>query len=372
MRPEISGNGKSLQLPGEQVVASSTPAPNRADLLARGFISQDPKVLEVLDMVAQVANTDATVLITGESGTGKEFIARSLHEKSGRDRAPFLAVNCGAIAETLQESELFGHARGAFTGATEARIGRFEAAHRGTIFLDEISEMSKALQVKLLRVLQYGEYAPVGSTENRLCDVRVIAATNQNLRPLIAAGVFRPDLYYRLNVIRLELPPLRQRRNDIPLLINHFLHIFGATYHKPHLQLHADTRDLLLRYDFPGNVRELENIIRRAVILCRDRLLVPGHLTPEVLTGLSAPTQVADFHSAKAHALEAFERSYLLTILVECGGIVSRAARRSGLSERNFHQKLKKYGICGKDYRARVEPNARVYSAARLGPPQSG
>ena len=317
------------------------------------FVGKDPRLLEVRDLVNQVADTDATVLITGESGTGKELIAQALHQGSSRCRAPFIAVNCGAIAETLQESELFGHTKGAFTGATAEKMGKFAAAQGGTILLDEISEMSKSLQVKLLRILQSGEYAPVGADENHYCDVRVIAATNQNLKSLVDAGEFRKDLYYRLNIIRLELPPLRERRGDIPLLIDHFLRAFGSTYGKSGLCVSAEVEEILKRYDYPGNVRELENIIRRAVILCREERITPCYLHPEVLASknsLSA-SQPTNFHAAKAKVVEEFERGYLTALLNTCGGIVIRAAHCSGLSERNFHEKLKKYGICGKDFR---------------------
>src|SRR5262249_8551447 len=211
-------------------------------------------------------------------GTGKELIARALHENSSRRTAPFLPVNCGAIAETLQESELFGHARGAFTGATEAKVGKFGAADGGTVFLDEIAETSKSLQVKLLRILQHGEYSPVGLAENRSCDVRIVAATNRDLRPLVANGSFPKDLYYRLNTIRLDLPPLRERRGDIPLLIDHFLRQFRACYHKPNLEMSGAAVAALCRHDFPGNVRELENIMRRAAILCWGTAISVGDL----------------------------------------------------------------------------------------------
>jgi len=322
----------------------------------RHLIGKDPRIQEVLDLAEQVADTDATVLITGESGTGKDLIGQTLHEQSSRRHAPYVTVNCGAIVETLQESELFGHAKGAFTGATAPKVGKFEAANGGTIFLDEISEMSKPLQVKLLRILQFGEYAPVGIAENRYCNVRVVAATNQDLSPLIESGEFRKDLYYRLNIIRLELPPLRERKGDIPLLIDHFLHLFSAAYGKSdrHYQLTPEAEAILLHYDYPGNVRELENLIRRAVILCREECISPRHLPPEVLPKRHLPSTnpSPNFREAKSRVVEEFERTYLTSRLNECGGIVSRAAHCAGLSERNFHEKLKKYGICGKDFRA--------------------
>jgi len=305
-------------------------------------------------MVRQVADTNATVLILGETGTGKELIARTIHCHSRRNAVPLVAVNCGAIAESLQESELFGHARGAFTGATTERTGRFELAHRGTIFLDEISEMSPAMQVKLLRILQSGEYSPVGVSDTRVCDVRVVAATNADPRTLIDSRQFRKDLYYRLNIIRLEIPPLRQRKDDIPLLVEHFLRRFGDEYHKPQLELSGRVWDLLQQHDYPGNVRELENIVQRAVILCRDARIEVHHLPSEIVQRRSeSPEMVSTtFHDAKNRVIEDFERAFLTSLLQICGGIISRAAERSGLSERNFHAKLRKYGIDSRSARA--------------------
>ncbi len=290
------------------------------------FIGQSPCIRDVLSLVAQIADTDATVLITGESGTGKDLIAHALHRQSSRRNAAFIPVNCGAIAEMLEESELFGHIKGAFTGACSDKIGKFEAAHGGTVFLDEIDEMSKRLQGKLLRILQSGEYAPVGVAGNRYCNVRVIAATNQNLPGLVETGAFRKDLYYRLNIIRLELPPLRERKCDIPILAGYFVKLFQLLYHKANhsLELSPEAEEILLRYDFPGNVRELENIIRRAVILCRESHIHPRHLPAEILTArVTVPAHLhCTFHEAKAKTIEAFEKSYLIFVLNACGGIV--------------------------------------------------
>ena len=310
-------------------------------------------MLELLELVNQVADTTATVLITGESGTGKELIAQLIRERSSRHNKAYVAVNCGAIPESLQESEFFGHVRGAFTGATERKVGKLELAHGGTIFLDEIGEMSKSLQVALLRTLQSGEYSPVGSAETRYCDVRVLAAANRKLLDLVDAGEFRRDLYYRLNIIHLEIPPLREREGDVLLLCEYFLKALSEGYQKPGLQLSSQARDLLLSYEYPGNVRELENILRRAIILCRGNQIEPQHLSPEVRGTLpvSESVDLDDFQSAKARAIEAFERVYLTNILRKCGGIVSRASDYSGLSERNFHEKLKRYGISAKAFR---------------------
>lgn len=343
-------NGRSLEKHDDGFVQQGA----CTDAISVQFVGRDPKVLEVFDIVKQVADTDATVLITGETGTGKEIIARLLHQmNSKRKDRPFISVNCGAIADTLQESELFGHAKSAFTGASSRKMGKFEAAAGGTIFLDEIHEMSNAMQVKLLRILQSGEYSPVGFAKNRYIDVRVVAAAGAVLSELIREREFRSDLYYRLNVLRLELPPLRERKTDIPLLIEHFLESYGDVYNKPGIRLHPTVKDLLMRYDYPGNIRELENIIQRALILCRTDTITTELLPPELLTQKpclkAAPCKT--FHETKARVIEEFERQYLISRLKESGGIVSRAAKLSGLSERNFHEKLKKYNIDSGSYR---------------------
>jgi DNA-binding NtrC family response regulator len=319
------------------------------------FIGADPAVVALLKMARRVADTSATVLITGESGTGKELIAGTIREESGHRAEPFVAVNCGAIPESLQESEFFGHVRGAFTGAVERKVGKLERANGGTIFLDEISEMSKSLQAALLRTLQSGEYSPVGSSETRFCDVRVIAAANRDLVEMVEAGEFRRDLYYRLNIIRLDVPALRERKSDIPLLCDHFLLTLGAKYGNPGLSLSRRALDVLLAYDYPGNVRELENALRRAVILCGERVIEPEHL-PADLTSDEARNELidelGDFQAAKANAVEKFERAYITAVLQRTGGIISRASEYSGLSERNFHEKLKKYEINARSFRA--------------------
>jgi DNA-binding NtrC family response regulator len=338
--------------------APSIPAAHRVPVR---FIGRDPKVLQLLDLVNQVADTTATVLITGESGTGKELIARLIFERSSRNKHALVAVNCGAIPESLQESEFFGHVKGAFTGASRRKIGKLELANGGTIFLDEIGEMSRSLQVTLLRTLQSGEYSPVGSADTRFCDVRVIAAANRNLLDLVDSGEFRQDLYYRLNIIHLEIPPLRERRGDVPILCDHFLRTLSQKQQKPTPEITREAREILNHYDYPGNVRELENIVRRAVILCGNSAISPEHLSAEVrgatavatpvMTSSPAAVESEDFQTAKARAVESFERAYLTSVLRKSGGIVSRASDRSGLSERNFHEKLKRYGINAKAFR---------------------
>ncbi|MFQ6114992.1 MAG: sigma-54 interaction domain-containing protein, partial [bacterium] len=234
------------------------------------IVGHHPKMVMNLKLVSQIADTDATVLIHGESGTGKELIARALHYNSKRQYNPFVTINCGALPESLLESELFGHVRGSFTGAIKDKPGWFECAHGGTIFLDEVSEMTPALQVKLLRILQTGDYSPVGSTETRKCDVRFVAATNKDLPALVHEGKFREDLYFRLNVIDIEVPPLRERKSDIAFLSEYFMSLYGAKYGKEKVQMAQETEQRLFSYDFPGNVRELENIIQRCVLLAEN------------------------------------------------------------------------------------------------------
>ena len=304
----------------------------------------------MLQLIARVAPTRATVLIAGETGTGKELVARLLHQQSDRADQPFLAVNCGAIAESLAQSELFGHVKGAFTGADARRPGKFEAAHRGTLFFDEVTSMAGHVQAALLRVLQSGEYIPVGREAPATCDVRVVAAANQDLRELVAAGTFRADLFYRLNIIRIELPPLRERRADLPILIDHLLRTLAAVYHRGELRLDTTSARQLLAYDFPGNVRELETILHRATLLSDGPVLsVEGLLESAPQAAIPPPhfgsAPEGTFHSAKATLVERFEREYLVSALHRANGVVTEAARVSGLSERNFHLKLRKYGL---------------------------
>jgi transcriptional regulator with GAF, ATPase, and Fis domain len=249
------------------------------------IVGHHPKIVEILKFVAQVANTEAIVLIQGESGTGKELVAQALHHNSHRRDKPFVPVNCGALPEHLLESELFGHVRGAFTGAIKDTAGWFERADGGTIFLDEVNDMSPALQMKLLRVLQAGEYSPVGSSEIRHCDVRVVAATSQDLRDLVKEGKFREEVYYRLNIVDLQLPSLRDRKCDIPLLARHFITLYGARYGKPHVRLSSEAEMVLVLYDFPGHVRELENMMQRAVILVEGDTITPEHLAAYMSCG---------------------------------------------------------------------------------------
>jgi DNA-binding NtrC family response regulator len=311
-----------------------------------GIIGNSSQMQEVLSLVARVAPTPSTVLIRGESGTGKELIAKAIHYNSPRRDRPFLKVNVSALPETLLESELFGHEKGAFTGATERRIGRFEAAHGGTLFLDEIGDLPVALQVKLLRVLQEREIERVGSHQPIPVDIRILAATNQDLERAVRERRFREDLYYRLNVFPVVLPPLRERREDIPLLIEFVLRTFSARLGKPVTAVSREAMEALMRYDYPGNVRELENILERAIILARhDAVYVedlPLHLREHTSEARGAPhTQQA----ALSEVLRAIERQMILRALERHGGVQTRAAAELGISERVLRYKLRKHGL---------------------------
>jgi DNA-binding NtrC family response regulator len=307
-----------------------------------GIIGESGPMLEVLSMVRRVASSEATVLIRGESGTGKELIAKATHFASRRAHGPLVKVNCAALPETLLESELFGHEKGAFTGAVTSRQGRFEMAHGGTIFLDEIGDLPLHLQAKLLRVLQEREYEKVGSSRPVKVNVRILAASHRPLEALIKAGQLREDLYYRLNVVTILIPPLRDRRSDISLLIDHFLRRYAEKNGKTIRGLTPAGRDILLRYDYPGNVRELENIIERAVVLARDDVIGSADLPltlqePEKADGGQETNLTA--------AAEALERRMIRDALARSDGVQTRAAEILGISERGLRYKLIKYGF---------------------------
>jgi DNA-binding NtrC family response regulator len=308
-----------------------------------GIIGESGAMQEVLSVVRRVAPSDATVLIRGESGTGKELIAKALHYASPRAARPLVKVNCAALAESLLEAELFGHEKGAFTGAVTARKGRFELADGGSLFLDEIGDLPPHLQVKLLRVLQEREFERVGSSRPVKVDVRLLAATHRNLEALVRDGRFRDDLYYRINVVTIPLPPLRERREDLPLLIDHFLRAFADKNAKSIRGLTREAHEALLRYDYPGNVRELENLIERAVVLTRDDVIgltdLPLSLDPQATEPERGPGLVA--------AVEGLERRMIREALAKADGVQTRAAELLGIGERVLRYKLKKYGLSG-------------------------
>jgi DNA-binding NtrC family response regulator len=305
-----------------------------------------PKMEEVMGLVARVAPSQTTILIRGESGTGKELIANSIHYASPRSDKPWVKVSCAAIPETLLESELFGHEKGAFTGATQRRIGRFEEADGGSIFLDEIGDLSPGTQVKLLRILQDKEFQRLGSNLSLKTDVRVITATHRNLEEAIKKGLFREDLYYRLNVISITLPPLRERREEIPLLIDHFLKKYSQENQKSVSDISKEARTLLLRYPYPGNVRELENLIERAVVLCRGEMIttqdLPFHIKEETSEKLWESSKKI---KSLPESLEEIERDSIVKALHQHQGVQTKTAESLGISERVLRYKMKKYRI---------------------------
>jgi transcriptional regulator with GAF, ATPase, and Fis domain len=316
------------------------------------IIGQNPKMKEIADMIARVAPTPTTVLIRGESGTGKELVARAIHRYSNLRDKPLVTVNCTALAPTLMESELFGHKRGAFTGAVADKIGLFEKADGGTIFLDEIGDMPLEMQGKLLRVLQAGETKPVGDVVTRKVRVRVIAATNRDLEAALQAGQFRDDLFYRFNAFTIPLPPLREHTEDIPVLAYHFLRKAEAKVNKKVDRFSPEALDLLNRYDWPGNLRELENIIERAVVLAEGRQVEVNHL-PLHLQEAPPAAMTADegLLEAKERMVSRLEREALVRFLCETRGNVSQAARLARITRRNFHRLLLKHGVKAANYR---------------------
>ncbi len=313
------------------------------------FIGDSPEMNKVFRTIEKVADTDSTVLILGESGTGKELVARAIHYHSSRRDKPLVPVNCGAIPEELLESELFGHEKGAFTNAIRTRIGRFEMAHGGTIFLDEIAEMSPHLQVKLLRIVQEQEFERVGGTRTIKCDVRIIAATNKDLEKEVENGRFREDLYYRLKVIPIRLPPLRERRSDVPLLIHHFLERMTKVKKKKIKGISKETVKAMEEYDWPGNVRELENVIERMVILSEGDYLTEEDLPEKIrkkgfssdLTTMSIP----DEGFSLSHAVNEYEKRLIITALEKTGWVKNRAAKLLKMNRTTLVEKIKKQGI---------------------------
>ncbi|MBS1792679.1 MAG: sigma 54-interacting transcriptional regulator [Acidobacteria bacterium] len=312
------------------------------------IIGNSSPMRHVYDQVSQVARSNATVLLRGESGTGKEMIAHAIHYNSLRSKQPFIKVNCAALPETLIESELFGYERGAFTGAERRKKGRFEMADGGTIFLDEIGDLSPQTQIKLLRVIQEREFERLGGTETIKVNVRLIAATNKNLEEAIAAGAFREDLYYRLNVFTIFLPPLRERKSDILLLAEHFLAKYEREHHKEIKRISTPAIDMLASYHFPGNVRELENVIERAVLVCDSNVIHGHHLPPTLQTAEVSGTVT---QGSLAAAVEAYERDLIQDALKSTRGNVAKAAKMLDSTERILGYKIKKYGVSPKRFR---------------------
>jgi len=311
------------------------------------IISTSPLMEEALNLAARTANSKAAVLIEGESGTGKELIARAIHYASPRRDKPLVVVNCAAISENLIESELFGHEKGAFTGAIQTRAGRVEEADGGTLFLDEVGDIPLSVQVKLLRFLQFGEFQRVGSNQQRKVNVRLIAATNRNLLQMIKDNKFREDFYYRLNVVNIKVPPLRKRKEDIPLLVDHFIKKYAAENGKIIKGISRKAMDLLMKYDYPGNVRELENMMEHAVVLSRTEIIDVEDLPIQMQTlkTSDAILPLDYYHGKFRQKVEAFEKDLILDALQKADYNQSEAARQLGLSERNLRYKMAKYGI---------------------------
>ncbi len=300
-----------------------------------GIIAKSPKMIKIFELIKTVAPTSATVLIMGDSGTGKEIVARAIHRQSQRRNQPFIVTSCAALPETLLESELFGYEKGSFTGAVERRKGKFEAADKGTLFLDEIGEIDANTQVHLLRALEEKKIIRVGGNEETKVDVRIIAATNRNLRTITEQGKFREDLYYRLNVVTIDLPGLRYRREDILPLAEHFLKKYAKENNKPAKSFSPEAVEFMLNYHWRGNVRELENVVERGVILAKDKFITLAEFPQE----LTRPSQV------EGRTLEALERNQIVKVLEETGGNIARTAKILGIHRMTLYNKLKKYNI---------------------------
>lgn len=324
-----------------------------APRLSDALIGCSPAMKEVFKELVRVGQSKATVLLRGESGTGKELIAKLIHENSPRAGKPFIKVNCAALSETLLESELFGHEKGSFTGAIQMRKGRFELADGGTIFLDEIGDLPLPVQVKLLRVLQEMEFERVGGVETLSVDVRTIAATHRELENAILEGTFRQDLYYRLNVVPIRLPPLRERREDIPLLISHFLEIFNKENNKK-VSLSNEMIQLLIQYDWPGNVRELENCMERLVVLAEEESVNLRNIPPAIETYFNdiqkvTPPPRSSKRVSLAETMQGMEQEALKKALDRCGWVQAKAARLLGITPRQVAYKIKKYKLFQQD-----------------------
>lgn len=323
--------------------------PRKNEKASHEIVTQDRGFSRTLEMAAQAAGSNATVLIEAESGTGKELLARMIHMKSPRYLSPFVAVNCAALPENLLESELFGFEKGAFTGASASKPGKFELANNGTLLLDEIGEMAPILQAKLLRVLQEREVDRIGGRDPVEIDVRIIATTNKDLQSLVRGDSFREDLYYRLNVVRLVIPPLRERRADIPLLVDFFCRRYGKDLGRTEIRLSDEALEKLMRHDWPGNARELENVIQRAVTLCRDSAIHPGDL---MILETSSPLPMAypepapaEFGLSAGVTMREMERRLICRTLKDTGGNRTRAAKCLGISLRTLRNKLNEFGL---------------------------
>jgi two-component system response regulator AtoC len=356
---------KALRTQDLSATEASRPAPGVAEGGRYGIIGASPSLLDVYAVLDRVADTPTTVLVTGESGTGKELVARALHENSSRRERPFIKVNCAAIPRDLMESELFGYERGAFTGAVGSKPGRFELASGGTLFLDEVGSIPVEMQVKLLRALQESEFERVGGVKTIRVDVRLVAATNTDLKKEIAAGAFREDLYYRLNVVPIRLPPLRERREDIPLLVQHFVDKFNARLHKSVAGAEEAALDALSEHPWPGNIRELENVIERAVLFCDGSALRLSDLPAEIQRTEERRPDSASVRPQRTSAglsdglkeqvkaaMSRLERELIVKALEQTGGNVTHAARLLKISRKGLQLKMKELGLRERDERS--------------------
>ncbi len=319
------------------------------------MVGVSSRIMNVFDTIQMVSKTDATVLITGESGTGKELVARAIHQLSDRSDKRFVIVNCPALPGSILETELFGYVRGAFTDAKQDRQGLFREADGGTIFLDEIGDLPTGLQTKLLRVLQEKEIKPLGHPRSSRVDVRVVSSTNRNLKELMSTGEFREDLFYRLNVVSIEVPPLRERREDIPLLVEHFFRKYSKKFGKEGLELSRDFMSAMFSNPWNGNVRELENVVERAIIMAKGPIVTFPNLVSENQENQSFqyPPSNLPYREAKEEVLSRFNLAYLSGVLGEFRGNVTRAARRCGLQRQSFQQLLRRYGIRAEEFRSK-------------------
>jgi DNA-binding NtrC family response regulator len=318
----------------------------KASSMIDEIIGKSPAIQEVIEVIKRVSQTDANILITGESGTGKELVAKAIHARSIRKPEPFIPVDCAALPENLLESELFGYEKGAFTGANTSKPGLFETAHGGTLFLDEISEIPMTMQAKLLRAIQERQVRRLGSNKFISIDVRIISATNREIKKSILEKIFREDLYYRLNVIHISVPPLRERRGDIPVLALHFMDRFAVLNKKDIKSISPDAMEVLERYSWPGNVRELQNIMERAVVLCNADKITIEDLPKEVcMAPPPLPVENLLYKGAKEAWLAAFERNYLTSLLKGTSGNISRAAQKAGIDRKTIHRLIKRYKL---------------------------
>lgn len=314
------------------------------------IVTKSPKMEKILSITSRVAKSNSTVIIRGETGTGKELIARALHFGSNRQNKPLITVNCAALSENLLESELFGHEKGSFTGASTQHIGRFEQANGSTLFIDEIGDISLQTQVKLLRVLQFGEFERIGGTKTIKVDVRVVTATNRNLEELIENSQFRQDLYYRINVISINLPALRERKEDIPLLIKHFIKKYSKENNKDVTDISKEAFNHLMHYHYPGNIRELENIIESSIVMSRGEIITINDFTPDIMASSeSATLNPHNFINSYDEKLEAFETTMMRDALELKNGNQSQAAKLLGMTERHLRSRMQKYNIKNKN-----------------------